>query len=226
MTMEKDKIAKAKRELVTQLTARGTPSLTAIGTTSVAPGQLESISSTVDATDVDHSSGNMMDVDPSSGNMMDAVNLSPLEAPGEREPVSYAIETSSTVNVIDDEGSELSILEIDISDAQIAAARQAIEMSKIQAELADDAETMLRIFLNPARAATDYNPSTRPCVTEEQVRSALSHREEDFTNHQAMGELVGGIMELDRLDVFANQLTYESGNSLPDELHLTVMKKK
>jgi hypothetical protein len=46
MIKEKDKIAKVNRELVTQLTARGTPSLTAVG-----------------ATDVEPSSGNMMDVD-------------------------------------------------------------------------------------------------------------------------------------------------------------------
>jgi hypothetical protein len=33
-------------------------------------------------------------------------------------------------------------------------------------------------------------------------------------------------MELERLHVFSNQLMYESGESLPDELHTTVLKKK
>jgi hypothetical protein len=151
----------------------GASSLTATGTTSVAPGQLESISSTEDA----------MDVDPSSGNMMDFANLSSLEAPDKQEPVSCAMDASSTVNVIGDEGSKSSILGIDISDAQIAAARQATKMSETQAEIADDAETLLQSLLNPAWAATVENPGTRPCVAEEQVRRALSHHERDVTNH-------------------------------------------
>jgi hypothetical protein len=113
------------------------------------------------------------------------------------------MEASSTVNVIDDEGLELPILEIEIDDAQIAAARQAIEMSQIQAELADEAETLLQSYLNPSRAVTDKTPSTRPCVAEDQVRRALSHREEDFMKHQAMEELMEAIIGLDRLDVFA-----------------------
>jgi hypothetical protein len=43
MIKENEKKEKLKRELITQLTATGAPSLTALGSTSVAPGQLESI---------------------------------------------------------------------------------------------------------------------------------------------------------------------------------------
>jgi hypothetical protein len=72
------------------------------------------------------------------------------------------------VNVIDDEGSELSIPEIDINDTQIAAARQAIERSKIQAELADDAETMLQSYLNPA--PTDQTNPRPPGQREREIK--------------------------------------------------------
>jgi hypothetical protein len=265
MTKEKDQIQKAKMEFITQLTAMGTPSLTAIGSTSVAPGQLESISSTVDATDVEPKNGEFLLIDrsgtnasssagfstpstgstvdstvclslTSSGNMMDVdqhgdaadqgvSDFALLDAPGTHESIPRAMGASSTANVIDDEGLELSVLEIEISNAQIAAARRAIESSKTQAEFADDAETKLQSCLNPVRAATDETQSTRLCVAEEQVRRALSHHEENLMNHQAMEEVMESIMELDRLDVFANQQMYESGDSLPDELHLAVLEK-
>jgi hypothetical protein len=263
MIKEKDQIEKVERELITQLTAKETPSLTAIGSTSVAPGQLESISSTVDATDVEPKDGEFLLIDrsgtntsssagfstpsagstvdstvclslSSSGNMMDVdqhgdvvgqgvSDFALLDAPGAHESTPRAMEASSTVNMIDDEGLGLSVLEIEINGAQIAAARQAIERSKTQAEFADDAGAKLQSFSNPARAATDETPSTRPCVAEEQVRRALSHHEDNFANHQAMEEVMESIMQLDRLEVFANQQMCESGDSLPDELHLAIL---
>jgi cellobiose-specific phosphotransferase system component IIA len=128
--------------------------------------------------------------------------------------------------MIDDEGLGLSVPEIEINGAQIAAARRAIEKSKTQAEIADDAEIKLQRLLNPARAVTDETPNTRPCVTEEQVRRALVHREDNFMNRQAVMEVMKSIIRLDSLEVFANQQMYESGDTLPDELPLTISKKK
>jgi hypothetical protein len=263
---EKDQIEKVTRELITQLTAMGTPSLTAIGSTPVAPGQLESISSTVDAMDVEPKDGEFLLIDrsrtntsssagfsipsagftvdstvcfslASSGNTMDVdqhgdavdqgvSDFTLLDALGRHESTPRAMEASSTVNMIDDEGLGLSVPEIEINGEQIAAARQAIERSKTQLEFADDAEIKLQRFLNPARAVTDETPNTCPCVTEEQARRALTHHEDNFTNHQAVEEVMESIMQLDRLEVFANQQMCESGDSLPDELHLAILKKK
>jgi hypothetical protein len=186
MITDEDQIEKVERELITQLAAMGTFSLTTIGSTSVAPGQLESISSTVDAMDVERKDGEFLWIDrsrtitsssagfstpsagstvdstvcfslSSSGNTMDVdqhgdavdqrvSDFTLLDAPGTRESTSRAVEASSTVNMLDDEGLGLSVPEIEINGEQIAAARQAIEKSKTQVEFVDDAEIKLRRF--------------------------------------------------------------------------------
>jgi hypothetical protein len=148
------------------------------------------------------------------------------EAPGKREPVSGTMAASSMVDMIDEEVSRPSMLGIGISDEQIAVVRQAIERSEIQAETADASETVLRSLLNPDWAATVGDAGPRPYVTKEQVRRAQSNDEKDFMNHQAMAELMEEVMKLECLHVFKDQQVYESGESLPDELHATVLKKK
>jgi hypothetical protein len=63
-------------------------------------------------------------------------------------------------------------------------------------------------------------------MSQEQACRAQSNDENDFTNHQAMEELMEDLMKLECLHVFENQRVYESGESLPDELHATVLKKR
>jgi hypothetical protein len=100
MTKEKDKIVKAKRELVTQLTARGTPSVTAVGTTSVAPGQLESISRAKDATDVEPKDGEFLLIDRAGTNISSSLGFSTPSA-GSTLDSAVCLSLTSSGNMMD-----------------------------------------------------------------------------------------------------------------------------
>jgi hypothetical protein len=80
---------------------------------------------------------------------------------------------------------QLSVLEIEINDAQIAAARQAIERSKMQAELADYAETMKKVRNMPKSELVFNHKKIRGDIAARAIlaKTLRSHRKTRYNSN-------------------------------------------